>query len=280
MKDINLTLPTSWNELSVTQLKNVTEQLDLYQKLIKEFPEQLENLSVQLHLQLAKELLRGNKYKNVSIALNEIPPKEFIPWTTFIYKISRTKFISTVTINKQTFYAPDIRFRNATINEFSYVDAVWYRWRTSQKEIWLNVLCAALYREHKYNKVQRFINKLIKKPTPIDVRVKFLKLANDARADKFNNLDYKTKLAIAYTYEGCRNNIANSFPNVFPKPVVIEGEPLKKLANQKYQSFRKIILEKIKGDPSKLDKTNNILVFDFLSIVEQDIINFNTEQKK
>ena len=278
---INITIPTSWNELSQKQFSNIVHQLETYQRIIKDSPQVVAETSAKLYLQLSKELLRNNSYKNIRRVLNEIHPKEFIKWTKFLYaKISRTKFKQTITIDKHIFYGPGIRFRNATIAEFSYVDAVWYKWRMSQQEIWLDVLCAALYREHYQTKWQRFINKLFPTPVPVDIRAKFLKQTVDARADIFGKLATKEKLAIAYTYEGCRNHIAKTFPHVFPEPVKVDGKVVPTLSNNKYVSFGEIILDKIKGDPSKLADTNNVLVYDFLAIVEKDIKDFNKRPKQ
>lgn len=270
---VNLTLPTTWNELSDYQLKNIVHQLEIYQKLIKEQPYKIDEHSIKLHLQLSKELLIGNKFRHIRIALNEIQPKEFITWTQFLYKINRTKFIKFVKIRGQKYFAPDIRFRNVTIAEFSYVDAAYYNWRQSQKETWLNVLCAAIYRERKKISKNESLSEII------DIRIQFIKTNIDLRADKFKKLNLKTKLAIAYTYEGCRNHIAKTFPNVFPAPIKVKEKLEKPVENQKYHPFGEIIIDKIKGDPSKLETTNKILLYDFLSILEKDIKEFKTSTK-
>jgi len=264
---VNLTIPTTWNQLSQTQLQNIVHQMQAFQEIVKDTPASLATASSKLFTQIAKELLRGNEKEYIKIALEEITPQGYAPYTKFIYDgVERTKFIPSVRIGRTTYYGPDIRYRNATIAEFAFVDAAFYKWRQTSEPMWLNVLCASLYRES------------APQPTEIDIRKPFVKGKSvDDRADIFVKLNYKTKLAIAYTYEGCRNRIAKQYPNVFPAPVIDETDP-KPLPKQKYISFGAIIHDKIEGDPSKLELTNNVLATDFLSIYEKDILDMRKKK--
>ena len=266
---IKLTVPTKWNELSTIQLKNICYQLEIYQQLVKDAPDTIELNATKLYLTIAKELLRENNYKAVRIALKEIQPKTYVPYSQFIFNsIERTRFIKSFTVNKVQYFGPDIRLRNSTIAEFAFADVAFYKWRQSKNNIWLSVLVATLYREH------------AQEPTEIDIRRPFLKQAVDARVDKINKLDYKTKLAIAYTYEGCRNNIAKTYPRIFPKPIETEETKKNPLPPKKYVGFGEIILDKIEGDPAKLKETNSILTYDFLSIYDKDIRDLPKKQKQ
>lgn len=257
---VNISIPQTWDSLTIKQFKNIVYQLECFQTIIKDTPVAKTYATTKLYLQICKELLSSNSWKAKRWALQEIQPKEFQPHTDFIYKtIARTKFLPSVKIQRTTYYAPATRLRNSTIAEFAYIDAAFYNWRQTQNRIWLDVLCAALYRETSTVS------------TEIDPRKPFVKIEVDARADQFEKLDYQTKLAIAYTYEGCRNHIANTFPLIFPKPLKVEGEEAPAPKNQKYVSFGEIILDKIQGDPSKLAITNNVLLYDFLNIYNQDI---------
>ena len=264
---IRLTIPTSWNQLTPVQLGNVAFQLHCYQQIIKDTPETVNLTSAKLYLEVAKELLRGNGWRAVQKALKEIRPMAFISWSKFIYqRVDRTKYIPFVKVGGVKYYPPAQRLRNITIGEFAFVDAVWYQWRETQKPIWLNVFCAALYREQ------------AEEPNELDNRRPFVKQSVDARADIFSKLSLKQKLAIDYTYEGCRNHIADTYPLIFPKPVEREdGTPPKK---QKYTSFGKIVMEKLNGDPSKLETTNNVLANDFLNIMTLDIQRINKNKFK
>lgn len=256
--DVKLTIPQKWNDLSDIQLQNIAEQLHAYQHIIKDSPDTIKETATRLYYQLAKELLRHNGWKAIRIALREIRPKAFLAFSEFIYtKNDRTKFIKTVTIAGQVYHAPGQRLRNISIGEFSYIDAAYYRWQQDKKPIWLSVLCAAMYREAS------------PEPNDIDIRKPFIKQAVDSRADVFQALPFKTKLAIASTYEGCRNHIADTFPLIFPKPIVIEGEAKPK--PKKYISFGEIVLDKIQGDPSKLTETNSVMMYDFLNIITNDL---------
>lgn len=264
---VNINIPTTWNALSQQQFNNIVYQLECYQIIIKDTPQAIAKATTQLYMQLCKELLRHNNWKAIRWALREVQPKAFKPHTQFLYNgVERTSFQPTIKIKATTYHAPAIRMRNSTIAEFAYVDSAYYKWRTTMQPIWLNVLCAALYREAD------------PQPNDIDIRKPFIKQAVDARADIFETLDYQTKLAIAYTYEGCRNHIANTFPLIFPKPIKVEGEEHKP-KKQKYVSFGEIIIDKIEGDPSKLHITNSVMLYDFLSIYNQDIKNMRKNKK-
>lgn len=255
---INLNIPQTWNDLSETQFKNIVYQLECYHTLVKDTPQALENYTTALYLQICKELLRHNPWKSIRIALKEIQPKAYNTFSKFIYSgIERTKFTPQIKINNTIYHAPDMRMRNSTIAEFAFADTAYYKWRQTKNPMWLNVLCAALYREAATSK------------TETDIRKPFIKQTVDKRADAFFKIDHQTKLAIAYTYEGCRGHIAKTYPLIFPKPIEVEGAaPIKK---QKYISFGEIIIEKIAGDPSKLAHTNNVMLYDFLSIYNADM---------
>ncbi len=255
---VNVNMPAGWNDLSFQQLDNIAHQFHCYNEIIKDNVELLERTSQRLYYQVTKELLRGNSWFATRKVLREVHPKEYVPFTKFIYEgVDRTKFRPFVKLKGTVYHAPDTRLRNITIGEFSFVDAAFYQWTQTNNPIWLNVLCASLYREASSS------------PSDIDIRKRFLKQAVDRRADVFESFSLKKKLGIAKSYEGCRNHVANSFPRIFPKPVKIEGveNPVKK----RYVSFGQVILNKIEGDPSKLESSNNTNMYDFLSIIDADI---------
>jgi len=261
---VNLTIPQTWNELSETQLKNIAHQLECFQTLVKDSPDAITLAATKLYYQLSKELLRHNTWQNIRIALKEIQPKAFQDLTKYLYQsVERTTFIPSVKIKNVTYHAPATRLRNSTIAEFAFADVAFYKWRQTHNNIWLSVLCATLYREE------------ATLPTDIDIRKPFIKLAVDNCADAFQKLNPKTKLAIAYSYQGCRGHIANTYPLIFPKPIEPEEGEAPIQTKKKYISFSEIILDKIEGDPSKLEATNNILLNDFLAIYNNDIKKIN-----
>ena len=265
--NIKLDLPTTWNELSPVQLSNIAYQLHCHQLIVKDDAQAEMEASAKLYLQVAKEVMRGNPWRTVKVVLKQMRPKAFQPFTKFIYKrVERTKFLDKIKIKGVVYYPPAQRLRNITVAEFAYVDAAWYNWRSTGNQIWLNVLCAALYRE-----ASAQFNEL-------DNRRPFIKQAVDARADIFSALPLKTQLAIDFTYEGCRNHIADVNPVIFPKPVEEDNAPKRK--KRKYVSFGKIIVDKLHGDPSKFNETNNVLVYDFLNILTSEINRIKKEQLK
>lgn len=255
MKEIQLTLPSTWNELSQTQLENIAFQIECYHFEIRDNQGAELEIRTRLYIAAAKELLRGNTFKNIKTALQEIPPAEYSAFTKFIFdKNQRTVFRETLKIKGTSFYGPAKRLRNVTIGEFSFADALYYNWKQTFNTGYLNALCATLYR------------KTDATATEIDKRKPFNKLLVDDTIKTFETVEYKTKLAIAYTYEGCRNNFIDTYKNIFPKRE--HNQPTLK---SKYTPFGEIILDKIKGDPSKLKTTQNLLTSDFLAIYDKDI---------
>lgn len=255
MKNIHLTLPTNWNELSRKQLENIAFQIECYHFEVRDNKEAELEIRTRLYISVAKELLRGNSFKAVRTALTEILPSEYAAHSKFIFdKNTRTKFAETIKIKGATFYGPAVRLRNVTIGEFSFADSLYYNWKQTFNVAYLNTLCATLYRTS------------ISDENPTDKRKPFNKLLVDADAKHFANLNYKTKLAIAYTYEGCRSYFTETYKNIFPK-----REVKQETLNSKYIPFGEIIIDKIKGDPSKLKTSQDLLATDFLSIYDKDI---------
>ena len=255
METIHLTLPTSWNELSEKQFKNIVFQIECYHFTVKENQKAELETRTRLYISVAKEFLRGNTYKAIKTALAEIPPEEYQTYTKFIFsKNQRTIFATSLKIKGFTFYGPAQRLRNVTIGEFSLADSLYYNWRKTTNVNYLNALCATLYRQKD------------KTSSETDKRKAFNKLLVDTDAVLFKDVNYKTKLAIAYTYEGCRNYFIDTYKNIFPKK-----QHNQQTLNNKYTPFGEIILDKIKGDPSKLKTTQNLLTSDFLAIYDKDI---------
>tara|TARA_R110002096_G_C14661308_1_gene728007 strand:+ start:10978 stop:11754 length:777 start_codon:yes stop_codon:yes gene_type:complete len=253
--DIHINIPTTWNDLSETQLKNIVFQIECYHFEIRENADAELEIRTRLFIACAKELLRGNSYKNIKAALTEILPTQYGGYTTFLFeKNTRTIFTEKIKIKGIPFYGPDVRLRNITIGELSFADSLFYNWRTSHNTTYLNALCATLYRTTDANS------------TEIDKRKPFNKLLVDKTILDFSKVNYKTKLAIAYTYEGCRNHLMETYKNVFPK-----REHQQKTLSNKYVPFGEIIIDKIKGDPSKLKETQNLMATEFLSIYDKDI---------
>jgi hypothetical protein len=255
MKEIQLTLPTSWNELSKKQLENICFQIECYHFEVKDSKEVEKETSMRLYISTAKEFLRGNTFANIKYALQEIQPKAYKEFTEFIFKKNtRTIFQESIKINGAFYYGPALRLRNVTIGELSLADSLYYNWKHSFNLAYLNALCATLYR------------KTDKSAIETDKRKVFDKLLVDTNTEAFVNLSYKTKLAIAYTYEGCRNNFIDTYKNIFPKK-----EATQQTLKNKYTPFGEIIIDKIKADPSKLKTTQNLLATDFLAIYDKDI---------
>lgn len=113
----------------------------------------------------------------------------------------------------------------------------------------------------------------------IDIRKPFNKILVEQEVLHFKKFPIKTKLAIAYCYEGSRNYIVRQYPHVFPKAdPPEEGEKIKKPVSN-YTPFGKLLHFKIQFDPSKLDATQNLNVHDFFAPYENELIEMKKNRK-
>lgn len=249
--ETHLNFPQKWQDLSLHQAKNICWALHCFQINKDQKPPELDAAIFKI---LAKEMLRHNDKKNIKTALRELHPRAYIPFIQWIFKgMELQEFPKKITIKDQEFYGPDYRLKNISMAEFSFCDALYYRYRKTQKDLYLNLLCAALYR--------------VKKPQEdlVDPRQPFDKSLVEKFADTVANLNKKDKIHILYAYEGSRNYMVNQFPKVFPKrPSTAKSEPI-------YKPFGELIAFKIKFDPSKLETVEKMNCYKFLGIYENEL---------
>lgn len=267
--NLNIKLPQSWNELSKKQLQGIAEVLEYYRRLPEEKQEEGRELK-KLYLHLIKQLLRENSWLKVWIALLQIPPSEYLDYLQFLFKENkRHQFPEAFKIKKKTYSPPALRLQNVKMKEFSFADSLYYNWRQTGREDFLNLLCATIYRE-KGGKSE------------IDIRKPFEKLLVQMEVVRFQKLKHREKLAIAFAYEGCRNYIISLYPHVFPKPIEATQDPEQKKKNPEkptYTPFGKLLHYKVQFDPSKLKDTENLTINEFLSIYENELAELEKHKK-
>ncbi len=265
---INITTPTTWNELSPKQLGNICVALHINHLEVKDLEEGDErNLAAntKMYYYVAKEMIRGNNWLKRFLALKNIPVRHYIPLTKFIFaKRDRTKFIPSVKIKRTVYHAPHFRLKNSTMGEFAFADMVYYQWMETNNEVFLSLLCASLYRPASQN------------PTDIDIRKPFDKLLAENHADAWQTVPMSVRLAIACTFEGCRNHIVSIYPHIFPKSTPNKNKKWK----PRYVPFGELISAKIDYDPSKLATVQNLMVNEFFSIYERELIEISKKPKK
>lgn len=265
---INISIPTHWNQLSFRQLKGVSRILEHYHSQKEEVQTSIIYFT-RVYFKLIKQLLQGNNFIKTWIAISQIPPNNYRDHLEFIFKgVSRTTFEPRLKVDGRWKYPPRNRMSNITIKEFSFLDAMFYNWKNSKDHRYLDLLCASLYRDTG--------------GTPIDCRVPFDKILIEDTVSQWNDVDNDIKLAIGYTYEGCRNYITSLYPNVFPKglenQVDVDGNKINRKP-QKYVPFGKLIQHKVGYDPSKMEATWNLLATDFLSNWENELIEIKKIKK-
>ncbi|MCT8340487.1 hypothetical protein MG296_10515 [Flavobacteriaceae bacterium TK19130] len=263
---INIKLPTTWNELSPKQLGEVAYILEYFRAQEKTRQQDF-RFYVRFYFQLVKQLLRSEKWYKVYIAIRQIPPMNYKKHVEFLlHGVSRTSFPKKLKAGKHTMLPPADKLKNISIEEFSFADALFYRWQELGNDEYLQLLCATLYRPKGGNEY--------------DPREPFNKVMVEKRFDCFNKVPYKKQLAIGYTYLGCRNHIVSLYPHIFPKPYEPKEEEEKKpRPKPKYVPFGRLINFKVKFDPSKIEATEKINVHKFLSNYENELIELKKQKK-
>lgn len=266
---LNIRLAKTWNELTAIQLSNIALALEHFHKFKDCHPKEfLPAHYSKLYVQLVKNLLRPNNFIKVWIALHQIQPDFYIDDVKFLIEGSeRTKFIPAFKVKKELVYPPADRLRNITMKEFSLADSLYYTWKEKDSIGHLNSLCATLYRKKAGNSLT-------------DIRIECHGELIEKEALKFAKVPLKTKLAIAYTYEGCRAHISRSHPNVFPQSAPLsEEEKLKPRPKPKYVPFGKLMSAKAEYKPHQLTETENLNVYKFLSLFDNELAELKTRKK-
>lgn len=257
---IDIKIPTSWNQLTSRQLTEVAYNLDYYHSK-KTAQKKSKAFRTKLYYQLTKQLLRTNNWVKVYIALRQIPPTAYKKHAEFLFEeCARTIFLPKFKVKGHIFHPPAHRLKNITIEEFSLADSLYVNFRKTADIRYLDNLCATLYRRAGGDEA--------------DIRKPFNKILIENDVKYLSKLKLKTKLAILYAYNGCRNSIAAAHPHVFPPPstaVDVDGKPLPKEESQ-YVPFGKLIQHKINYDPSKLERTLKLNAWSFLGNYENELI--------
>lgn len=264
---LNIKLATSWNDLSRKQLENISLHIHHNYLRVKDLEDGSKHLeaNTKLYYRIVKELLKVNGPLKTYYAIKRIPIREYANYCKFIFNSNnRTKFIPYYIISGKRYYAPHFRLKNCTIGEFAFADSVYYQWKETNNEVLLSLLCSILYRPKS------------EIPTDIDVRKPFSKILAEKNADQWQKVSLKKRLAIATIFEGCRNYIVSIYPNIFPK----SKSKVKTNFKPKYVPFGELISAKIEFDPSKLEKVQNLLVNEFFSIYERELIEIKKRPRK
>ncbi|MFK7049875.1 hypothetical protein V3Q77_08235 [Flavobacterium davisii] len=242
---INILIPTTWNELSNEQ----------FQKIVSLFHSS--EPSIQQEYQAFRILLNARWYQWIKKArirwlLRTEPRSVWLPFYEFLYqKCTRTVFVSEIKANGKTYYAPNNRLNNLSAVEFAVANDLHVVWRSKQSTEALLLLFHVLYSESK-------------KRAPFD------KLALDKKTAE--KIPLPILLATEATFLGSLNHMSSKFPKVFPAS--------QKNKQSKHVSFEKIILAMAKGDLSKLSTIENVNIYKFLEQFQDDIKEANERKRQ
>ena len=240
---INLTIPTTWNDLSDNQLKRLAG-------VFHSKKNKIQDVLVFFTLLNIKWWQFRKAYK-ASIVLKNVGISELKKHYNFIYKKQeRTKFISCFKIKNKQLFAPNERITNLTVDEFAHAEDLYLGWHKTKDIEYLQYLTAVLYRE-KDTKGKRLV---------------FDKTELEERAKALRKTDKNIFLATALTYQGCREYLYTQFPKVFP------------VNNKKQQApnssgFGKLILHLSGAKFGAHNETKNTNVYTFLSEFEEQLKN-------
>ena len=238
---INLTIPTTWNDLTENQLKRLAELFHSQKTRIQDVLVFFTLLNIKWW-QFSKSFKAAKVLKNVGLS-------ELKKHYNFIYKKQeRTKFISCFKIKNKQLFAPNERITNLTVDEFAHAEDLYLGWHKTKDIEYLQYLTAVLYRE-KDEKGKRLL---------------FDKTELEDRAKALSKTDKNILLATALTYQGCREYLYTQFPKVFPVNNKSKATP-------KSSGFGKLILHLSGEKFGSHNETKTTNVYTFLSEFEEQL---------
>lgn len=202
---MNVTIPTTWNDLTARQLSRVARTL-FYP------PEQ------DLAPALFFDLIEFRWYRPADWLrmwrLHFVPDYELIPHITYLLqeKPALTKWIvDCIPLRSRRLYGPDRDMRTVTWQEFTIADSLYLRYRQHQSPYYLKMLCAVLFRPHG----QKSYNQPHDPDFCGDLRREFNPNISDEHLRKLSEMDSAWQLAVLLNYEGIRRHIEEDHPHVF-----------------------------------------------------------------
>ena len=274
MKQINLSMPTDWSQLTRKQILFVC-RLFLAKLDFEEF-----RLRAFLRLTGVKALPKKIIKNRMTYWLFKIGKDKFTldrqELTWFLKSADFLTHDSRLTANHfplfrlpwQCFYGPSAKCYNLTYLEFLHAEKCLYAFQKTDRSNHLNELCAVLYRPGKKNYHP------MRPDHDGDRREKFNDFIYPKRAWRFKLLKIRKRFAVYLFYTGCRNVLIESFPNLFNSGSV-SSEPVNPV-----KSLKSIIYDLNQGDPTKNDRLYNMQVWEAFEFLDEMIIRTKTKPKK
>lgn len=252
---INLTIPTSWNDLTANQVKKIAGILSNNTSGKK--------LDLLVFLTLLNlKWYQVKKWFQVIWVLKQVPLSKLKEHFSFIYtQTDLTNFIPMIRCGDHLYFSPAKRMHDITINEFATADDLYLQYAQTKEVEYLRYLTAVLYYE-------------------IDSRgdkIPFNKSTLDKKVQHFAKLNRHTLLAIGLIYHGCRNEIVSKYTVVFPKKNTLSAAKQKKVQTS---GLGNLISALTDGKIYHLETVKNTNVHDFLSDYQNKLIQLKQQKLK
>jgi len=238
--NIQLNIPTTWNQLPPKTLK----------KIAWYFHKNKTGKELDLLIYFAILNIRWWQLKKIFNAfrtLKQVTINELKNHYSFLYnEMNLTKFIPSIKIKNSILVAPGDRLHNITIEEFAICEDLHWYYTTTTNINYLKHIVAVLYRKQVNGK-----------KTP------FFKSELEAEALKIEFKQRKTLLAIALCYKGSSLEIQSSYPSIFKKTKPTATTNKKKKPTP--PGFGNLIQQMAGEKFGNLEETKKTNVHDFLS---------------
>jgi hypothetical protein len=266
MKNIQLSAPQSWNELTTRQLLYVCR---LFMLKYREYEFKLfVFLKFTGARALPEKIIAGHVYwffklkkQRFSLSIDEL--NSFL--ASFDYLLADSKLTTnrfpSLRILLKRYWGPENKMYNVTFLEFLSVEATIQKYHTSKNPLYLRQLAAILYR------------KQVKPYNPAspdyqgDRREKFNDYTFQKRAKRFGFLDTRKLYAIYIFYIGCRNHIMEKHPNLFESKTTDAAAPADVVKN-----LRSIVFALNGGDITLNTEIYNTKVWEVFGQLENTIV--------
>lgn len=229
---MNVSIPTSWNQLTGRQLVNVVRTFLSSDK---------DHLRIRLFWDLVT--FRWWKLRDwlMIYRLMQVPDYELAPHADFLLG-KDPKLSAWVLTRYRSLFGPNTSMSCVSWQEFTIADTFYLRYRQTREQKYLHLLCATLYRPAG--------KKAHHKPGHPDYagdrRREFNSNIPDRHIEKISQWPQHWHEAVLINYEGIRRQIEQEFPYVFSEDndqQVIQGpkgwDPVTiKLSGDKFGSYR------------------------------------------
>lgn len=202
-----ITVPSTWNELTLPQLLYIAEYWEAWTKL-QQINESLIKAKALLVIELMSDNTPANKARRVEyfkMASNE-DLYELCQLVNFVFEKNTltTNHIKHISCKGVKYFGPPDKLNGLKAEEFSFSDGLYMQYHKTKEIRFLEAMIAVLYRPGNEKKGD-------------DPRMKFDKNLHTANLMAARKLSYAEKQAILLFYIGSRTAIAERNPHIFTK---------------------------------------------------------------